>query len=645
MRDLGALIGADACCLLTRSESDGAFRCHESWGAPPRAWQKVVVAEPPSDMRELPVSYGFPVGPSLSQPVADGEECVLGHVYAARREGAPPFAAAQKLAVEAYARFLATEIRSGRLRSRLDAFAALADEAAQAEDPDQFLNTIATQTVTALGFSRCAIFLGERDDRGCTLVPAVIRGYRAASFPKYGLRCSEQSALGKVLKEGRVVIGGPQDGKGRRGFRRMIGTAAFVAAPIGLGREPVGVLLADNGKRPGAALPERAELLAAFARYAGTVLERIRSHAALRAKSLALAKESAFRENLLVSLGAGVMSTSAEGLVTAWNPKMAEIFRLPHGDAVGTPIQRLLYLAFDDDSSDALLAAFESALETGVPMHLWQQKMSRTDEVSLHLNVVIAPLGRGKDEQSGLAVVMEDVSDRVALETDMERMRHMAQIGQLTAQIAHELRNPLTSIRGAAQILEHMQPDGPTAEFARIICQEVNTLNQIADEFLEFARPTRMHWEGVDINHLLRQLAELWRPHCKERRVRLVMRPGRDLPMLWVDTARLKQILRNLILNAVQAMPHGGTLTLATRAYNDLNEAVVTVRDTGVGMTEEQQAHAFEPFYTTRTKGTGLGLSIVEKLVKAHGGRISMRSTPGKGTVVDVWLRTEEPVQ
>lgn len=444
------------------------------------------------------------------------------------------------------------------------------------------------------------------------------------------------SPLAATLESGAITISGE---KQLTALRRAYGARSLVLLPI----DKATLVLADCARRP---IEESLQLRQALCRVqnAARVAWRIRT-AERRSEELATAVENAVlvRDGLLSSIGVGVVATGPDGNIEVWNPRAQEVFGVSAEEARGKPLARLVMTLLDEPSADRLLDGFETALDSGLVAQVWQQLIIRADGKGFCLNMVISPLPHAAP--CGVAVVLEDVTDLVSLEADMDRMRHLAQVGQLTAQIAHELRNPLTSIRGAAQILEHSEPEGQSAEFVKIILEEVHALNVIADEFLEFARPTRLNLEPLRLNEAVTRSAALWMPHCRENGVRLRTRFDPRVEIVWADSGRLNQVLRNLILNGIQAMPNGGTLSLATKLDCRRQQAVVAVKDTGVGMTEQQVERALEPFFTTKTKGTGLGLSITEKLVKAHGGTMNIKSELGKGTVFEVRLSALEPVQ
>jgi signal transduction histidine kinase len=210
----------------------------------------------------------------------------------------------------------------------------------------------------------------------------------------------------------------------------------------------------------------------------------------------------------------------------------------------------------------------------------------------------------------------------------MSRLARLAEIGQMTAAIAHEIRNPLTGIRSAAQMIG-TSPD-LSAEFAGIIEEEVVKLNEICEEFLEFSRPLALKCRQLDLETAALRLTEHHRPEFESKGVRLKLEIVGEQPTIYADVLRLEQVMRNLVLNALQACNRGGEVRVLVR------QGGFSVEDTGKGMQEADLQKLFTPFFTTKPNGTGLGLCNVRKIIDAHGGKLSVWSEPNIGSRFDV---------
>jgi len=198
-------------------------------------------------------------------------------------------------------------------------------------------------------------------------------------------------------------------------------------------------------------------------------------------------------------------------------------------------------------------------------------------------------------------------------------------IGELSAAVVHEVRNPLASIRGAVEILEDEIPlSSPRREFAGIIKTEVDRLDSLVGEFLRFARPQKPAVAPASLNEIMQAVCTLIAGRAEAQRVAIEAGFVSDVPVIVIDAEQIKQLLLNLAINALQAMPQGGRLMLRTRL--ELERAVVEVEDTGGGIDPGLQARIFDPFFTTKEKGTGLGLSIAYKIAHEHGGSLSLEN-------------------
>jgi len=217
----------------------------------------------------------------------------------------------------------------------------------------------------------------------------------------------------------------------------------------------------------------------------------------------------------------------------------------------------------------------------------------------------------------------------------LQRAARLSALGEVSASMAHEIRNPLGAIKGAAEILkDDYTQDEPKYEFIRILLKETERLNHIVQEFLGFARPKEPQFQMADMNEAIESVLTLTAQEARKTgiTVRKLLDPtiGKRL----VDAGLLKQAFLNLVLNALQAMPQGGTLTVESQIRDEMIE--VKINDTGAGITEENRKKLFTPFFTTKKNGTGLGLAITYRIIENHRGTIAVESGSGKGTTLTV---------
>ncbi len=253
-----------------------------------------------------------------------------------------------------------------------------------------------------------------------------------------------------------------------------------------------------------------------------------------------------------------------------------------------------------------------------------QEITLRGPEEPLTLLCYRSPLGMS----GGEVVVFEDVTALRRYEADQKREERLAGVGRIAAGIAHEIRNPLASLSGSIQMLKDEQ-DGPLLDIAQ---REVLRLNDLVGEFLESARPIELRIESISVTAIVDEVVESFSndPRFGELVDIVVAEDEASEGQAEVDADKLRQVLWNLLLNAAQAMPEGGTIHLMV-SYSEARFSI-EVRDEGTGISAEELAKVFDPFYTTRQGGTGLGLANVDRLARAHGGSVGVRSRVGAGT-------------
>ena len=213
----------------------------------------------------------------------------------------------------------------------------------------------------------------------------------------------------------------------------------------------------------------------------------------------------------------------------------------------------------------------------------------------------------------------------------------LTSLGELSAAVVHEVRNPLSAIKGAVEIIEDGLPvDSPRREFAEIAKREVERLDRLVKEFLSFARPAKPAAAPADVNEIVRSIAQLIGQRAATQNVSVELNLATDLPLVTVDDEQIKQVLLNLALNALQAMPAQGRLILRT-AQAGGDAVVIETEDEGGGVDPAIAARIFDPFFTTREKGIGLGLSVAYKIAAQHGGSLKVLSG-GRGAIFRLLL-------
>jgi signal transduction histidine kinase/putative methionine-R-sulfoxide reductase with GAF domain len=234
--------------------------------------------------------------------------------------------------------------------------------------------------------------------------------------------------------------------------------------------------------------------------------------------------------------------------------------------------------------------------------------------------------------------IQKTTADLRKTEAQLIRSDKLAALGQLAAGIAHEIRNPLTSINILIHSMTEDLPSGDShKEDLEVIEEEINRINQIVDQFLRFAKPAPPLLEKGDVLSVFEETLQLLRPQIEKQQI-FVRKEFQALPIVQMDREQMKQATLNLLLNAIQAMPAGGHLTLKARNSENGQWVHLSIQDSGIGIPGEDLNKLFDPFFSTKEGGIGLGLSIAHRIIDQHHGKIEVESAPGKGTLFTVWL-------
>lgn len=369
-------------------------------------------------------------------------------------------------------------------------------------------------------------------------------------------------------------------------------------------------------------------LLAAVAGQVATALENGRLYDKLRQKATELERMHQFSQDIIESLSDGLVALGLDGRVTRWNAGLEKIYGVPREVAIGETIETL----FDPPVVDRFRQAVAEtpAVSYRVPL------LSRhtTERRRLLVNLATAPLLSSSGGTSGMVVIIEDITERVRLEEQLQISEKMASVGLLAAGVAHEVNTPLTGISSFTQLLlDGANPDDPTTGVLKKIETQTFRAAKIVNGLLNLARPGRSDATGpVDINGVINEVLVLLEPQLAAGSVQ-VRREMSDSPIVVVgEEFKLQQVFLNLFLNALDSMPTGGWLSIHTDL--DEQETVVKVSDTGSGIQPEFLSRIYDPFFTTKApgKGTGLGLSVIYGVVQEHQGVIECESEPDKGT-------------
>lgn len=339
------------------------------------------------------------------------------------------------------------------------------------------------------------------------------------------------------------------------------------------------------------------------------------------------------RDALLESSPNGIITVDRQGRIILFNPAASNLTGIDveralgsdyHGVGLSAPVVSLLERTLGHEA--AILPSEEG----------WIRPDGSTVAVALTTSKLFDHFGKGV----GALAVMIDLREKRLLEAQVLQANRLAGLGELAAGVAHEIRNPLTAIKGYTQVLdEELSEEDPKREYTAVIVKEVNRLDRIVRELLVFARPAASRFEWVTIQDVLEETLVLVDHAALRRRIDL-QKDYAEHVRAEVDKEQVKQIFLNLVLNAVQAIPDDGVVRISTRTEKD--HIRICVADSGVGILPEHEAKLFDPFFTTRENGTGLGLAIVHQLVELHQGEVVVNSQRGTGTEFQVRLPIQQ---
>lgn len=328
------------------------------------------------------------------------------------------------------------------------------------------------------------------------------------------------------------------------------------------------------------------------------------------------------RDALLESSPNGIITVDKVGKIILFNPAASILTGISAGKALGTNYK-------DIGLPPALIRLLEATLENETTGMTKEEIFSRSDSNSIAVAISTSGLLDEEDLVGALAIII-DLREKRLLEAQVLRANRLAGLGELAAGIAHEIRNPLTAVKGYSQVLEdELAHDDPKREYTAVIVKEVNRLERIVQGLLAFARPSVSHFARINLNDVIEETLILVENSAFKHRIDLQKEYGRNVEAE-VDKDQIKQILLNIFLNASQAIQGHGRIRIITQHEED--NVSISILDSGIGISKDIIDKLFDPFFTTKEKGTGLGLAIVHQLIELHGGKIEVRCVMNSGT-------------
>jgi len=341
-----------------------------------------------------------------------------------------------------------------------------------------------------------------------------------------------------------------------------------------------------------------------------------------------------FLESIVEKAGDAISVVDLEGQVLYWNEGAERIYGYTKEEMMGKKLADFLYPREEilKREEERLMHQYMGRVKKGEVVSNVEVNRQTKEGKEIITSMTISPLRNAEGKIIGASRICKDITHLKKAEEKLILAERLSSLGELTAGVAHELRNPLAGIKINTQILSRKK-DLPEME-KRILesTQEgIEKIQKIVDDMLHFAKPKASHFREEEINEVVEESLTILQTKLKRGNISSGFVKGKGLPKVWIDAHQIQQVLVNLILNAIQAMEKGGTLRIRT-FMEDGGGVGVELKDTGVGIPKPHLKKVFDPFFTTKSEGTGLGLSISMKILENHGATIDVESEEGKGS-------------
>jgi PAS domain S-box-containing protein len=359
-----------------------------------------------------------------------------------------------------------------------------------------------------------------------------------------------------------------------------------------------------------------------------------------------------FNEDIIQNMTNGLVVIDGTARVTVLNKAAAALLGYSATEVLGQPLRDAIPGA--EALADVIEATWRNCSQPHTQGLPGEVDMAQKDSVyirhpqtevnvrhrdgnQLPLAVNASPLRDSSGKATGVVCLFEDLSEAKAIEAERRRLDRLAALGEMSAVVAHEIRNPIAGIAAGVEYLSKNTSEGsPHKEDVAMILGEIDRVNRILEDILSVARPFQLKITSQGMPDILEHVLHRYQTSIDRKAIRIARRYEPSLPRALVDRERMEQALTNLVLNAVQAMPTGGTLGIGLDA--DDCWMTVTISDTGPGISPDMLRRIFEPFFTTKARGTGLGLAVARRVIEEHGGTVDVSSEMGKGTRFTIQL-------
>ena len=354
--------------------------------------------------------------------------------------------------------------------------------------------------------------------------------------------------------------------------------------------------------------------------------------------------DSALYCRILENIDRAVIAFNQAGRITLFNPAAEALIERSSRQMIGRKYQDLF------KSQETLLYLIKVALDEGRPITNDEGLyLHRSNSEPLFVNAYAAPIYANQGDQDGAVMIIRDLSQIKELEGTLRRADRLSMLGTLAAGLAHEIRNPLGGIKGAAQLLSmELTEESPLQDYTNIMVKEVERINFIIEELMDLGNPRPPEIGEVDLSKVLDDILLLQREAAPDQNIKFILKLDPSIPPVQGDEDLLTRLFLNLIKNAREAIFHEGEVLIETRIASNYHMTGpgrrsspmvdITISDTGCGIAQEEMDRIFTPYFTTKSKGSGLGLAISQKIIEDHYGLLKIESSPGEGTTMIVSL-------
>ncbi len=519
-----------------------------------------------------------------------------------------------------------SERKSGRL---LNALIEIGHELASTTDLEELLDSVLRVARDVFRFENAIVRL--LGDDGLHLITAAAYGYTEDAMKPIQIGHGVMGRTAEVQKP--ILV---EDVRNLPDYVPGIpGARCELAVPLTCKNKLVGVLNVES-PRPGAFSSGDIEPLMILGRQAAIAIENARLHNRLRTMADGYRNLHEFNERILKSVSLGIYTVDNDLMITSWNHRMVEMSGVSVERAVGAKLHEL----FPNLIAEGVIERVNQVLQSGkkAKLRLLHRQLNGTNRFQKRR---LAPLHDGEDV-TGVVIIVEDITEFKRLLDQTVQSEKLAEVGRLSAGIAHEINNPLAMVAYATELLKREKPlSAFQEEMLEKIEVEVERLKNLTGGLLSFSSNRETQSRVVNLTDLIAEVLKLLRFELQRKSIQLETDFG-ETPVISADPNKLKQVIINLVMNSVHAMQSQGRILLTTRVNSD-GMLELLIRDDGPGIAAELMGQVFEPFFTTKAEGegTGLGLYICQNIIREHGGTITVESQPGEGTSFIISLPAE----